>query len=153
MTFCTQKGTIRLVDGVTWHNHSRHAWEIVIYPSRQLYSTYPWSSIDVIGSTIGVFDNEAWSTDSHEWDVCCAVPYRTVSPALRLPKHLHFDLQCIGLSAEQLSEADFAVSRGTVSDIILFDDQCTSNPLVFTAGFTVIYPLCINANKGRLWTT
>ncbi|GBN26624.1 hypothetical protein AVEN_273647-1 [Araneus ventricosus] len=45
----------------------------------QLSSTHPWSSLDVTGPTVGVVDKDAWSTEAHEWDVCCTVPYPIVS--------------------------------------------------------------------------
>ncbi|GBM40178.1 hypothetical protein AVEN_132348-1 [Araneus ventricosus] len=85
---------------------------------RQLSSTHPWSSLDVAGPTVGVVDDDAWSTESHEWDVCCKVPYPTVSAELYVPKHLLLDLHCIGLSAEPLSGANFALPSGTVSDVL-----------------------------------
>ncbi|GBN35168.1 hypothetical protein AVEN_143803-1 [Araneus ventricosus] len=84
---------------------------------RQLSSTHPWSSLDVRGPTVGVVDDDAWSTEAHEWNVCCTVPYPTVSAELCVPKHLSLDLHCIGLSAEPLSGADFALPSRTVSDV------------------------------------
>ncbi|GBN47498.1 hypothetical protein AVEN_105898-1 [Araneus ventricosus] len=29
----------------------------------------PWSSLDIPGPTVGVVDDDAWSTEAHEWDV------------------------------------------------------------------------------------
>ncbi|GBM28806.1 hypothetical protein AVEN_130513-1 [Araneus ventricosus] len=84
---------------------------------RQLSSTHPWSSLDVPGPTVGVVDDGAWPIEAHEWDVCCTVPYPTVSAELSVPKHLRLDLHCIGLSAEPLSGADFALPSGTVSGV------------------------------------
>ncbi|GBM08892.1 hypothetical protein AVEN_57440-1 [Araneus ventricosus] len=89
-----------------------------MYPTRQLSSTHPWSSLDFPGPTLGVVDDDAWSTEAHEWDVCCTASYPTVSAELCASKHLRFDLHCIGLSAEPLSGADFALSSGTVSDVL-----------------------------------
>ncbi|GFX00397.1 cGMP-dependent protein kinase, isozyme 1 [Trichonephila clavipes] len=65
---------------------------------------------DVVGT-------HAWAIEAHEWDVCCTVPYPTVSAELYVPKHLHLDLHCIGLSAKPMSGTDFASKRGTISDI------------------------------------
>ncbi|GBO10527.1 hypothetical protein AVEN_220602-1 [Araneus ventricosus] len=84
---------------------------------RQLSSTLPCSSFDVPGLTAGAVDDDAWSTEAHEWVVCCTVPYPTVSAELCVPKHLRLDLHCIGLSAEPLSGADFNLPSGTVSDV------------------------------------
>ncbi|GBN97423.1 hypothetical protein AVEN_98116-1, partial [Araneus ventricosus] len=45
--------------------------------------------------------------------------YPTVSAELCVPKHLRYDLHCIGLvsmSAEPLSGADFALPSGTISE-------------------------------------
>ncbi|GBN58685.1 hypothetical protein AVEN_243464-1 [Araneus ventricosus] len=74
--------------------------------------------IHVPGPTVGVVDDDAWSTEAYEWDVCCTVPYPTVSAELCVPKHLRLDLHCIGLSAEPLSGTDFALPSGTISDIL-----------------------------------
>ncbi|KFM63376.1 Acylamino-acid-releasing enzyme, partial [Stegodyphus mimosarum] len=81
-------------------------------PVQQMSSTYPWSSLDVPGSTVGVVDNDAWSTEAHKLDICWTVPYLTVSAELCVLKHLHLD--CMGLSAEQLSGVDFAIPNETV---------------------------------------
>ncbi|GBN05252.1 hypothetical protein AVEN_116383-1 [Araneus ventricosus] len=78
----------------------------------------PWSSLDVPGPTVGVVDDDAWSTEAHKWDICCTVPYPTVSTELCVPKHLRLDLHCIGLSAEPLSGANFALPSGTDSDVL-----------------------------------
>ncbi|GBM69413.1 hypothetical protein AVEN_158719-1 [Araneus ventricosus] len=43
------------------------------------------SSVDVPGPTVGVTDDDAWSTEAYEWDVCCTVPYPTVSAELCVP--------------------------------------------------------------------
>ncbi|GBM70736.1 hypothetical protein AVEN_17437-1 [Araneus ventricosus] len=72
--------------------------------------------IGVPGPTEGVVDDDAWSTEEHEWDVCCTVSYPTVSSELCVSKHLSLDLHCIGLSTEPLSGADFTLPSGTVSD-------------------------------------
>ncbi|GBM76416.1 hypothetical protein AVEN_244787-1 [Araneus ventricosus] len=85
---------------------------------RQLSSTHPWSSLDVPRPTVGVVDDDSWSTELQEWDVCCTVSYPTVSAELCIPKHLRLDVHCIGLSAEALSGADFAFPSGTVSDVL-----------------------------------
>ncbi|GFS55442.1 hypothetical protein TNCV_1627151 [Trichonephila clavipes] len=50
----------------------------------------------------GVVSNDAWSNEAHESDVCCAALYRTVSTELYVPKHLHLDLLCTGLSTVPL---------------------------------------------------
>ncbi|GBO06493.1 hypothetical protein AVEN_211537-1 [Araneus ventricosus] len=68
--------------------------------------------------TVGLIDDDTWSTEAHEWDVCCTVLYPTVSAELCIPKHLRLDLHCIGLSAERLSGANFALPNGTVSDVL-----------------------------------
>ncbi|GBO39942.1 hypothetical protein AVEN_220561-1 [Araneus ventricosus] len=73
-------------------------------------SSHPWSSLDVPGPTVGIYD-DSWSTEAHEWDVCCTVPYPTVSTEMCVPKHLRLDLHCIGQSAEPLSGADFGFTK------------------------------------------
>ncbi|GBM49506.1 hypothetical protein AVEN_85956-1 [Araneus ventricosus] len=78
--------------------------------------------------------DNAWSTEAHEWDVCCTVPYPTISAEMCVPKRLRLDLHCIGLSDEPLSGADFALPTGTVSDVFFFDDAWTTNSLACTAG-------------------
>ncbi|GBN93427.1 hypothetical protein AVEN_126623-1 [Araneus ventricosus] len=88
----------------------------------KLSSTHPWSSLDVPGATVGVVDDDTWSIEAHEWDVCCTVAYPTVSDELCAPKHLRLVLHYIGLSAEPLSGADFTLPSGTVSDVLFFDD-------------------------------
>ncbi|GBM69312.1 hypothetical protein AVEN_112654-1 [Araneus ventricosus] len=88
-----------------------------IRPGNSL-SPHPWSSLDVPGPTVGVADDDAWSTEAQEWDVCFTVPYPTLSAELCVPKHLHLDLHCIRLSAEPLSGADFALPSGTVSGVL-----------------------------------
>ncbi|GBN22349.1 hypothetical protein AVEN_145727-1 [Araneus ventricosus] len=69
--------------------------------------------------TVGVVDDDVWSTDAHKSDVCCTVPYPTVSAELCVPKHLRLDLHCIGLAAEPLSGADFALPSRTVSRVAI----------------------------------
>ncbi|GBN62695.1 hypothetical protein AVEN_179733-1 [Araneus ventricosus] len=81
-------------------------------------NTHPWYSLDVPGPTVGIVDDDAWSTEAREWEVCCIVSYPTVSSELCAPKHLRLDLHYIGLSAEPLSGADFALPSGTVSDVL-----------------------------------
>ncbi|GBM91948.1 hypothetical protein AVEN_172177-1 [Araneus ventricosus] len=87
-----------------------------IRPGSRLF-THPWSSLDIPGPTVGVDDDDAWLTEAHEWDICCTVPYPTVSAELCVPKHLLLYLHSIGLSAEPQSGADFALPSGTVSDV------------------------------------
>ncbi|GBM46028.1 hypothetical protein AVEN_124903-1 [Araneus ventricosus] len=74
--------------------------------------------VSMFSGPLGVVDDDAWSAQAHEWDVYCTVPYPTVSAELCVPKQLRLDLHCIGLSAEPLSGADFALPRGTVSDVL-----------------------------------
>ncbi|GBM79128.1 hypothetical protein AVEN_256243-1 [Araneus ventricosus] len=81
--------------------------EIGIHPTWQLSSTHPsWSSLDVPGLTVGVVDDDTWSSEAHEWDICCKAPYPTVSAELCVP---NLDLHCIGLSTEPVSGADFTL--------------------------------------------
>ncbi|GBN01555.1 hypothetical protein AVEN_171297-1 [Araneus ventricosus] len=53
-------------------------------------SAHPWSNLDVSEPTVCVVDDDAWSTEAHEWDVCCTVPYPTVSAELCVSKHLRW---------------------------------------------------------------
>ena len=76
---------------------------------RTLSSFYPWSSLDVTGSTVGIVDGNVWLIEAHEWDVCCAILYPTMLAELRVRKHFFQDLPCLGLSAEPLSSADFSL--------------------------------------------
>ncbi|GFV76033.1 uncharacterized protein TNCV_1456301 [Trichonephila clavipes] len=73
-------------------------------------------SHNVFEPTLGVVGNDAWSTEAYEWEVCCSVPYPTVSTELCVPKHFHL-LHCIRLSAKPLSGPDFALPSGTVFDL------------------------------------
>ncbi|GFV10692.1 uncharacterized protein TNCV_1755311 [Trichonephila clavipes] len=77
----------------------------MIHPTRQLSFTYPQSKLCVSESTAAVDYNNAWSTETYEWNVFRVAPYPTVSAELCVTKHLYMDLQCIGLLADQLSGA------------------------------------------------
>ncbi|GFU47920.1 uncharacterized protein TNCV_4967261 [Trichonephila clavipes] len=81
----------------------------MINPTRKPYSTYLLSNLNVSQSTLGVVGNNSWSTEAHEWDFYCSIPYPTVSSELYVPKHLHIDLHCIRLSAQPLCGADFSL--------------------------------------------
>ncbi|GFW98768.1 hypothetical protein TNCV_2837291 [Trichonephila clavipes] len=65
------------------------------------------SSFNVFEPTLGVVDNDVWSTEDHDWNVWCSAPYRIVSVKLRVLKDLYMSLHCIGVSAEPLSGAYF----------------------------------------------
>lgn len=71
-------------------------------------------SHNVHGHGEGVVNNDDWSTEAHEWDVCCGIPYPTVSAELFSSKQFYLNLHYIGLSAEPLSGADFASPSGAV---------------------------------------
>ena len=85
--------------------------------SDQGSSIYPWSSFDTFWSTVGVIDDDAWSTVVHKWDVSC-----TVSIELYVRKCLHQDLHYIKSSAEPLSGVDFVLQCETVWKIFFFDE-------------------------------
>ncbi|GFS97853.1 uncharacterized protein TNCV_2018101 [Trichonephila clavipes] len=65
-------------------------------------------------STLGVVGNDAWSTEVHEWDVCCKIPYPTVFAELYVPIHLH----CTGLPAELQSGANFTLPSWTTAGVL-----------------------------------
>ncbi|GFX30409.1 uncharacterized protein TNCV_3460601 [Trichonephila clavipes] len=81
----------------------------MIHPTRQLSSTSPWSNLGIPGTIVGAVVHNPWSTEAHEWDVCCAAPCPIVSAVMSVQKHLYWDLHFIGLSADLLSGADFAL--------------------------------------------
>ncbi|GBM97205.1 hypothetical protein AVEN_121996-1 [Araneus ventricosus] len=83
----------------------------------------PGNSLPLIHGPVSMFpgpvvDDDAWSTEAHEGEVCCTVQYPTVSAELCVPKHLRLDLHCIRLSDEPLSGADFALPSETVSNVL-----------------------------------
>ncbi|GFT55875.1 hypothetical protein TNCV_1053331 [Trichonephila clavipes] len=64
-------------------------------------------------TTVGVFDDNAWSTEAREWDVCCAAPNPTMSTEMCVAKRCTWT----SIAADPLSGTDFALLSGRVSDV------------------------------------
>ena len=72
-------------------------------------------SLDITGPTVGIVD-DVCLTEVHEWDVCYAVPYPTLSVELCVMKPLNQDLHYFGLSAKPLSGANSFTIREIVPE-------------------------------------
>ncbi|GBO45523.1 hypothetical protein AVEN_124969-1 [Araneus ventricosus] len=54
--------------------------EIGFHPTRAtLFHSSMVQSLDVLRPTVGVVDDDAQSIEAQEWNVCCTIPYPTVS--------------------------------------------------------------------------
>lgn len=102
---------IRMEDGVRWHGYRSDEWRNVIYPTRQ--------RSPMIHVPITIFP--ATCRRSWRWRFfnrgkymarLLRSPISTVSAQLCPPKQVYLDLNSFGLTAEQLSGAEFALPSG-----------------------------------------
>ncbi|GFX97867.1 uncharacterized protein TNCV_4905181 [Trichonephila clavipes] len=140
------------IHGLLYHSHGFQRRPKELPPKHNtattdLCMTYCTLSRDVPGLSESAVGDDAWSAKTHEWNVCCVVPYPTVSTEQCASILFYLALHCIALSAEPLSGSCFASPCETVSDDLFFDSVWTSNTMSSTTGFTIIHPLCINTNN------
>lgn len=92
--------------------------KILIHSIRQFYPTDPWSSHVVSRRSVGAVSDDAWLAEAHKWDVCCVVPYPTVSAKLFVRKQLCLVMSCIDQTAETLSGTDYDSRSRTATNIL-----------------------------------
>lgn len=79
--------------------------------------------------------------------------YSAVLFELCASNQFYYDLYCIGMSVDPIIDFDFALPRGGVFKVLIFDKARMSNAMLSTDNFNVIYLLCIRSSNDMSQTT